>query len=235
MPTTQTTAAGYFIRPVRPDVLQRAGFRLRSHLISAGASRPDAGQLARGVVAMARITRAYLDGIRELQRVRGPVRAERVLESLRRVTLQLRDRIEAMAPALARTLEVSGDGEEAAELLETWFQGGGPQELTAEGRLRHALSERLASLGPVRVSDIAHLACLWSDSQRFHAALRGVLSASTPSRGEGTAFLEASSRTLKDHVLPVDLDGLPGDPGLLEGIPAMISRLGSSPGRRSGR
>lgn len=226
MPTTQH-ATGYFIRPVRPDVLQRAGFRLRSQLIAAGAQRADAGQLARGVVATARLTRSYLDGVRELQRARGPLRAQRVLESLRRVTSQLKERVEGMAPALARTLETAGDGAEATEFVDSWFQGGGPEELTAEGRLRHALADRLSSLGPVRVSDIAHLACLWSDSQRFHAALRGILAAASPSPREGAAFVEAASRCLTEHILPVDLDGLPGDPGLLEGIPAMIQRLGA--------
>jgi hypothetical protein len=95
------------------------------------------------------------------------------------------------------------------------------------------LSSRLSALGPVRISDLAHLACLWSDSQRLHAALRGSLADSREEGVATAALLEALSLLLRDHVLPVDLQGLPGDPGLLEGLPAMSARLAGPP--RKGR
>jgi hypothetical protein len=231
MTTTQSPAT-CFVRPVRPDVLERAGFKLRSLQASAGVVRADAAQVTRGLVATARLSREYLDGIRLLLRARGPVAAVKALERLRKTTVAMHEKVAAMGPALARAREAAGDGEDAAGLVEVWFQGGGPKELTAEGRLRQALAERLSAMGPVRVSDIAHLACLWSDSQRFHAALRGALSRTARAGAEGPAFLEAVAGVLGDHVLPVDLEGLPGDPGLLEGIPAMISRLGGKERRR---
>jgi len=216
-------SAACFARPIRADHLARAGVKLRFLLAEAGASRPDAAALGRGVVATARHTRTYLDGTRDLLRARNAGSAAKSLERIQRVIESLRRTVGEMAPALDRVIVIAGDGEDAAALAEVWFQGGGPQELAAEGKMRQALSARLSALGPVRVSDLAHLACLWSDSQRFHAALRGVLE----SRGQAghAAFLEAVSGCLRDHILPVDLLGLPGDPGLLQGIPAMISRL----------
>jgi hypothetical protein len=228
MATTQT-AGGYFSRPVRPDLLQRAGGRLRSRLAGAGVARGDAAVLARGVVAAARVTRDYLEGIRALLRSRNPMAAGRSLEGLRRATRRLKEQADRMGPALQRGRREVGDGGDAAALLEIWYRGGGPEELTAEGRLRNALRTQLSPLLPVRVSDLAHLACLWADAQRFHAALRGVLRTARAGETEGAAFLEGLGGFLPDHVVPVDLVGLPGDPGLLEGIPAMISRLGVRP------
>ena len=226
MNTTQQ-AAPWFVRPIRPDALQRAGSKLKALQLSTGVSRADAAQVSRSLIASARLSRRYLDGIRALLRARTGSAAGKVLRGLRTNLESWRDQIEQMEPALARALQAAGNGGNAPE---DWFPGGVPQELMAERSLRQQLSQRLTAMGPVRVSDIAHLACLWSDAQRFHAALRGGL---RPGGGEGGAFLEAMSGILQDHVLPVDLKGLPGDPGLLEGIPAMIVRLGgTSPTRR---
>lgn len=230
MAATQT-AGTYFSRPLRPDLLQHAATRLRSRLVAAGVAGPDATQIARGVVATARISRDYLDGIRVLLRSRTAGAAGKALETLRRSTVRLQEQERKIAPALERGRAAVGDGEDAADLAELWASGGGPEELTAEGRLRNALKSSLSALGPVRVSDLAHLACLWADSQRFHAALRGMLQARDAGRLEGAAFLEAVAGFLPEHVVPVDLEGLPGDPGLLEGLPAMVARIGSTAGR----
>jgi len=230
MAATQT-AGTYFSRPVRPDLLQRAGTRLRSRLVSAGMSAADATPVARSVVSTARITREYLDGIRALLKARGPVAAGKALDGLRRSAVRLREQAEKMGPALARGRRDLGNGEDAVALMEIWYRAGSPEELTAEGRLRNALKSTLSALGPVRVSDLAHLACLWADAQRFHAALRGILRAGSPGSSGGAAFLEALGGFLPDHVVPVDLEGLPGDPGLLDGLPAMVARLGAKVGR----
>ena len=228
-------AGTYFSRPVRPDLLQRAGTRLRSRLVSAGVRSTDATLLARGVVSMARITREYLDAIRALLKARGPAAAGKALDVLRRATVRLQEQADKIDVALTRGRKDLGDGEDAAALMEIWCRAGSPEELTAEGRLRNALKSRLSALGPVRVSDLAHLACLWADAQRFHAALRGILGSANVGPTEGAAFLEALQGFLPDHVVPVDLVGLPGDPGLLEGIPAMISRLVGTASRRQAR
>ena len=225
-------AVPWFIRPIRPDALQRAGSKLRALAISTGASRADAAVVARGLVATARLSRRYLDGIRLLLRAPNRAAAGKALVGLRTILGSLRRQIEEMAPALARAAEAAGDGADGAEL---WFVGDGPKELKAERRVRRQLSDRLTAMGPVRVSDIAHLACLWSDAQRFHAALRGALRSGGRAGRESAAFLEVVSGILQDHVLPVDLEGLPGDPGLGDGIPAMIERLGGRKPARSGR
>ena len=231
MATTQSAAA-YFSRPIRPDTLQRANFRIRSKLVSAGVKRSDAAMVAKAAVAAARHTRVYLDDVRALVKARSAPACARTLDSMRKTTLQLKELGDGVSEVLGRAKEAVGNGIDAAGLLEAWTAGGGPEELTAEGRLRHALSDRLGGLAPVRVSDIAHLACLWSDSQHYHAALRQFLRKPEGDGGDTASFLEAISGFLPDHAVPVDLEGLPGDPGLLEGLPAMIERLGGKPARR---
>ena len=230
--TTTQSAATCFVRPIRPDVLQRAASKLRPVLVTAGVPRADAASLSRAIVSTARLSRSYIDGVRALLRARSSAALVKALDGLRGTTGKMQERMAETGPALAHAVESAGNGADATALIDAWFEGGGPEELSAEGRLRLALTERLSSMGPVRVSDIAHLACLWSDSQRFHAALRGALRGSTRSSREGRAFLQGVSTMLADHVLPVDLVGLPGDPGLLEGIPKMIARFGGTAGRR---
>jgi len=220
-----------FIRPIRADLLPKATLKLRARLVAAGAKPADALRVARGIVASARHGRDYLDGMKELLRARGSADTGRALRALDRITARLAKEIEGMAPAFERVVGAAGDGREAQGLADAWFEGGGPQELAAEGRLRNALSARLSALGPVRISDLAHLACLWSDSQRLHAALRGSLASGGEEGLATAALLEALSLLLRDHVLPVDLQGLPGDPGLRDGLPAMSARL-SGPTRK---
>jgi hypothetical protein len=226
------TAGTPLVRPIRPDRLQRGGPQLRTRLAALGISGKEATDLSRGLLATARILRTYLDGVRSLLRARTHEAAGRALESLHKATTQLHERIESMAPLLERAREQEGNGQDPDGLVDVWFRAGGPRELTSEGRLRNALTEHLASLGRVRKSDLAHLACLWSDSQRYHGALRGLLNAPPTRPNEVAGFLEAVVGTLADHVLPVDVVGLTGDPGLLKGIPAMMDRLGAPPARR---
>lgn len=230
MATTQSAAA-YFSRPIRPDTLQRANFRIRSKLVSAGVGRSEASAVAKAAVLGARQSRLYLDDVRALLKARSAATSARALESMRKTVWKLKELSDGSVDALETAKSAVGNGVDASGLIEAWTTGGGPEELTAEGRLRQALADRLGSLVPVRVSDIAHLACLWSDSQRYHAALRQFLRKSAGGNGETDSFLEAISGFLPDHVVPVDLEGLPGDPGLLEGLPAMIARLGGKPGR----
>ena len=222
MPTTSFPATP-LIRPLRPDRLLRGGAQLRTRLVAASVSRSDAADLVKGVLAVARGTRAYQDGIRALLRARTTEGILGALKSLRKATLQLHERVEEMAPLLERALVATGN--EAVRLADVWFRGGGPRELAAEGRLRRAMAAHLATRARIRATDLAHLACLWSDAQRYHAALRAVLNAPPTRKTELVAFLEAVSGYMMHHVLPVDLVGLSGDPGLLDGIPAMMRRL----------
>jgi hypothetical protein len=224
MPTTSSPATP-LVRPLRPDRLLRGGAQLRTRLVAAGVSRSDAADLVKGVLAVARGTRAYQDGIRALLRARTMDGILRALKSLRKATLQLHERVEEMAPLLERALMATGDGDEAVRLADVWFRGGGPRELAAEGRLRRAMAAHFATRARIRATDLAHLACLWSDAQRYHAALRAVLNAPPTRKTELAGFLEAVSGYMMHHVLPVDLVGLSGDPGLLDGIPAMMRRL----------
>jgi hypothetical protein len=211
------------VRPIRADRLQHGGEQLRSRLTAVDITGEPLDRISDGIMSTARLTRSYLEHTRALLRSGARERVLQALEDLRGTTEQLHVRLKELGPVLEAAMLASGKDQDA--LVETWFRSGGPRELSSESRFRSALSEHITALGNVRKSDLAHLACLWSDSQRYHAALRGLLNAPPTRPKEVSGFLEAVAGYMIAHVLPVDLEGLTGDPGLLEGIPAMIARL----------
>ena len=229
--TTNPSAGTPLVRPIRTDRLQHGGAQLRSRLVAVGIEGDELGKIADGILATARVTRTYLDGVRSLLRSGARDRVRQAMETLREATEQLHQHLQELGPLLEAGMK--GNGKDAEALVELWFRSGGPRELASEGELRAALTEHLGSLGKVRKSDLAHLACLWSDAQRYHAALRGLLNAPPTRPKEVAGFLEAVAGYMIAHVLPVDLVGLPGDPGLLDGVPAMIRRLSADPARDS--
>jgi len=229
--TANTSVGTPLVRPIRADRLQHGGEQLRVRLAAVGIEGDDLEKIAEGIMATARVTRAYLDGVRALLRSRAREHVGQTMESLRETIEQLHQLLLHLGPLLESGLKTNG--KDADFLVELWFRSGGPRELASETELRTALTEHLSSLGHVRKSDLAHLACLWSDAQRYHAALRGLLNAPPTRPNEVAGFLEAVAGYMIANVLPVDLVGLPGDPGLLQGVPAMTVRLSKDPARNS--
>lgn len=221
--TANLSAGTPLVRPIRADRLQHGGEQLRVRLAAVGIEGAELQEVSEGIMATARATRAYLDGVRNLLRSRARDHVGQAMETLRETLDQLHGLLEHLGPLLETGMK--DHGKDADSLVELWFRSGGPRELASESELRAALTEHLSSLGNVRKSDLAHLACLWSDCQRYHAALRGLLNAPPTRPTEVAGFLEAVAGYMIAHVLPVDLVGLPGDPGLLHGVPAMIKRL----------
>lgn len=217
------------VRPIRADRLQHGGEQLRVRLAAVGIEGNELDKIADGIMATARVTRIYLEGVRALLRSRARDHVGQAMETLREATEQLHQLLLQLGPLLESGIK--GNGKNAESLVELWFRSGGPRELASESELRAALTEHLSPLGKVRKSDLAHMACLWSDAQRYHAALRGLLNAPPTRPKEVAGFLEAVAGYMIAHVLPVDLVGLPGDPGLLHGVPAMIRRLSGKPTR----
>ena len=229
--TANPSAGTPLVRPIRADRLEHGGEQLRTRLVAVGIEGDELEKIADGIMATARVTRTYLDGVRILLRSRARDRVSQAMETLRQTTVQLHQLLQDLGPLLEARMK--SNGKDAEGLVEIWFRSGGPRELASEGELRAALTEHLSSLGNVRKSDLAHMACLWSDAQRYHAALRGLLNAPPTRPAEVARFLEAVAGYMIAHVLPVDLEGLPGDPGLLAGVPAMITRLSADPARDS--
>lgn len=221
-----TTVGTPLVRPIRPDRLERGSEPLGLRLEALGLRGADQSAVSEAILSTARLTRSYLDGVRSLLRARAEEGVHAALESLRDATLELHRLLVESGPLLAAAVPQNGeDALELEGLVDVWFRSGGPRELASEGQLRNALTAHLSRMGRIRRSDLAHLACLWSDSQRYHGALRGLFNAPPTRPKEVARYLEAVVGTMTEHVLPVDLVGLPGDPGLLEGIPAMIARL----------
>lgn len=220
-----TSAGTPLVRPIRPDRLDRGSEPLASRLEALGMADSDRTEVSQAVLTMARLTRSYLEAIRSLLRSKTSEGVREALASLKGSTAELHDLLVKSGPLLDRAIPANGGDRDLEGVVDVLFRSGGPRELASEGQLRNALTLHLSSMGNVRRSDLAHLACLWSDSQRYHGALRGLLNAPPTRPKEVAGFLEAVVGTMTQHVLPVDLVGLPGDPGLIEGLPAMISRL----------